>query len=269
MRTNKVNAMLVAGPLALAILIGGPTVGLAQTAGVQIIHNSPDPAAATVDIYLGTDLAVPDLGFREATPVVDLPAGTELQIGVAPGNSTSSADVLAWFPVTLDAGQSYAVMAAGVLGGGVSNPDGVPVGFDLEIYPGLQTTAGGGQVGLLAFHGAPDAPTVDVRALGVGTLFGSLTFREYDGYLPVPAGSYTLQVTPAGNASVVVAAFTADLSGLGGAAAVVFASGLLAGSGSDGFGLFAALPNGQVVELQQKVVAATEVSWGGVKGLFD
>jgi hypothetical protein len=191
----------------------------------------------------------------------------ELQVGVAPGTSASSDDVIAWFPLTLTAGESYVVMAAGVLGP-LSNPDGLATGFDLSVYPGLQTSAAGGEVGLLAFHGAPDAPTVDVRAVGAGVLFGGLAFREFDGYLSVPAASYILQVTPAGQPGTVVAAFTADLAGLGGGAAVVFASGLLGGGAGSPFGLFAALPSGTVVELASRTVAVSAASWGGLKGLY-
>jgi hypothetical protein len=247
------------------LMMGGGTAA-AQTADVQIIHNSPDPAAATVDIYLGESLAVPDLAFREATGILSLPAGVELQIGVAPGNSSDAGDVIAWFGPTLTAGESYVVMAAGVLDPGLpGNPESIDTSFDLHIFPGLLTSATGG-VALLAFHGAPDAPTVDVRAVGVGTLFGGLAFGEFQGYLTVPAASYRLQVTPAGDPGTVVAAFAANLGGLQGGAAVVFASGFLDPPSRDsGFGLFAALPDGSVLPLDQVPIAAEAATWGALK----
>ena len=68
--------------------------GFAQTARVQVIHNSADILAGSVDIYINNVLEIPDFAFRTATPFIDLPAGVTLNIGVAPGNSTSVNDTL-------------------------------------------------------------------------------------------------------------------------------------------------------------------------------
>lgn len=46
---------------------------IAQTARVQVIHNSADAAAAEVDVYINADLALDDFAFRTATPFLDLP----------------------------------------------------------------------------------------------------------------------------------------------------------------------------------------------------
>jgi hypothetical protein len=253
----------------LALLAGAVTAG-AQTADVQIIHNSPDPGAATVDIYVDGTLAVPDLAFRAATGVVPLPAGVELVVGIAPGDSDGPGDILASFPFTLTAGESYVIMAAGVLDppSFPSNPEGVSTAFDLYVQPGLLTSDPGSNVSLLAFHGSPDAPTVDVNAVGVGTLFGSLQYTDFQGYLSVPPAEYELQVTPAGQPGTVVATFTAPLDGLGGGAAVVFASGFLSAAGLGGipaFGLYAALADGTVLPLDHSPVSVDDASWSAVK----
>ena len=80
------------------MLIGFSTI-FAQTARIQIIHNAADPAAQEVDIYINGDLALDNFAFRAATPFIDLPAETPLNIGVATGNSSSASDTLKNFIV--------------------------------------------------------------------------------------------------------------------------------------------------------------------------
>ena len=76
------------------------------TAIVQVIHNSSDILAGSVDVYVNDELAIPDFEFRKATPFIDLPAGVTLNIGIAPGNSGSVNDTIANFPVVLSAEES-------------------------------------------------------------------------------------------------------------------------------------------------------------------
>jgi hypothetical protein len=227
---------------------------LLTTARLQVIHNAADPAAAEVDIYVNGDLLLDDFAFRAATPYIDVPAGVELVIGVAPGSSTGPGDIIATFPVTLTAGETYAVIANGVLDPGAfaANPDGRSTAFTLLTKIGAREAATDmGMVDFFALHGATDAPTVDVIARGVATLVDNAAYGDMTGYLSVPPAEYILDVTPGDDNSTIVASFEADLSGLAGGAAVVFASGFLnpaANQDGPAFGLFAALPNGAVVE---------------------
>jgi hypothetical protein len=251
-------------------------LAMAQTASVQVIHNSPDPGAASVDIYIneGMDPAIPDFAFRAATPVLELPAGVELRIGVAPGSSSGPDDILATFPVVLEDGGSYLVMATGVLDMSLpGNPEGEDTAFTLKIFSPLTTSAGAGWVELLAYHGAPDAPTVDVQVMGGDVLIDDLTYGMFtDGYLSAPAVDLVLEVTLGNDNDAVVAAYDAPLSALDGAGAVVFASGFLGGGDGSmlpGFGLFVALADGTVIELSESVVSTESTSWTGVKNLFD
>lgn len=239
-----------------AALANGTVVAfpLNTNARVQVIHNSADPAAAVVDVYGNSNPLIPDFAFRTATPFIDVPAGVDITIGIAPGTSTSVNDTIPGLSMTvnLTAGQSYVVIANGVTAPAsfAVNPDGRPTGFALYVKPAVREAGtDGGNVDFFAFHGATDAPTVDVIARGVATLVDDAAYGDFTGYLSVPAALYTLDVTPAAG-SPVVASFAADLSTLGGGSAVVFASGFLdptTNQNGEAFGLFAALANGTVV----------------------
>ena len=235
------------------------------TARLQVIHNAADPGAASVDIYLGDTRLLDDFAFRAATPFIDAPANTPVNIGVAPGTSSSVNDVLASFEVTMSAGKTYVVMANGVLAPDdfAANPDGMNIGFSLYSYDmGREAGESMDKVDLNVFHGSTDAPAVDVIAQGVGTLVDNAAYGDFTGYFSVPAGSYNLDITPAEDNSTVVATFGADLSGLGGGAAVVFASGFLSpadNQNGEAFGLFAALPTGDVVALPALTTARLQV----------
>jgi hypothetical protein len=229
------------------------------TARLQIIHNAADPAAAAVDIYVNGDRLLDDFAFRTATPFIDVPAGVELVVGVAPGTSTSADDVIAQFPLTLADGETYVAMATGVLDPGAfaDNPESRSIGFTVQPYVGARERGFWSLLNLNAFHGATDAPSVDIRYRSPWShhsraLFEDLGYGEFSGYRYVLGRQLILDVTPAGDAGTVVASFKADLRGLRGGAAVVFASGFLnPGANQDGaaFGLLAALPDGRVIAL--------------------
>jgi hypothetical protein len=230
----------------------------AQTARLQVIHNAADPAAEVVDVYVnGGSPFIDDFAFRTATPFVDVPAGVPLNVGIAPGTSSSVDDTIASFLVTLEQGKTYVAIANGVLdpAGFAPNPDGQSIGFTLFARDRIRERSPFSSVRVIAFHGATDAPTVDIlrrTRWGNRRLFNNLTYGEFSRYRWLYPKRYVLDVTPGNDNSTVVASFEADLSGLAGGAAVVFASGFLDPTlNQDGpaFGLFAALPNGQVVAL--------------------
>lgn len=242
------------------------------TARLQVIHNAADPAAASVDIYVNGGLYESDFAFREATEFRTVPAGVELQVGVAPGNSTSAEDVIATIPVTLESGKTYVAVANGVLDPTLfaANPEGKPIGFTLIARSGLRENCGYRRaVSLVAFHGSTDAPAVDLyveRTWGENKLLaGGLSYGEFSDYAWLKPRHYTVSVTPAGQPQTVVASFEADLSGLAGRTAVVFASGFLdptANQNGQAFGLYAALSDGTVVELPAASAVAARITDG-------
>lgn len=207
---------------------------LTPTARLQVIHNSPDPA---VDVYAGNTRLLDNFAFRTATPYFDVPADRTFPVGVALDTSTSAASAIASFPVNFATGKTYAVFASGIVGG---NP-----GFALLADEAREAAANPAKVEFATHHGSPDAPAVDVSIFGSGPIANDLQFGDFSPYVAVDPGNYLIQVKLAG-ASTVVGTYQADLGGLGGASARVFASGLV--NGAPGFGLFAALADGTVVE---------------------
>jgi hypothetical protein len=211
--------------------VSGPGDGKAK---IQIIHNAPSP---TVDIYAGADKLLDNFAFRTATPFVEVPAGVTIPIGVALSNSQSAADALATFPVQFAANRRYVVVATGIVGG---NP-----GFTLKVFDmGRENASTPDNIGILFFHGSPDAPTVDV-VVGGSPVINDASYGDFQGYLDLPASSvnFKLSVTPGNDNSRVVAAYNADLRWWRGRTAVIFASGFL-GGGGPAFEPWVALSNG-------------------------
>lgn len=236
----------------------------AQTARLQVIHNAADPAANVVDIYLNGSKLLDNFEFRAATPFIDAPANQEIAIGVAPGTSGSAADIIATFKVTLAAGKKYIAVANGVLDPSsfAPNPDGKNTGFNLFIKEDAQESAmNSGNVEFAVMHGSTDAPTVDIVARGVATIVDNAPYTAITKYISVPAADYTLDIKDASGA-VTVATFSAPLSGLANGAAFVFASGFFTPSANQngaGFGVFAALPDGNVIALPAITTARLQV----------
>lgn len=238
-----------------AALANGTVIELPATsmARLQIIHNAADPATQQVDVYVNGNLALDNFTFRTATPYFDVPADVLLNIGIAPSTSTSVNDTLKNFEVTFTNAETYVAIANGVLnlGNFAANPEGRNTGFTLFLQNNMREAATGTDVDIRVVHGCTDAPGVDVVAVGAGIIVDNANYADITPYFSVPAAAYTLQVTPAADNNTVVASFIADLNGLGGGAAVVFASGFLdpmSNQNGEGFGLFAALANGTVVE---------------------
>ncbi|MBK7295280.1 MAG: DUF4397 domain-containing protein [Flavobacteriales bacterium] len=234
--------------LALSLILGA-SFAQAQTARVQVIHNSADAAAASVDVYLDNTLLLDDFEFRNATEFIDAPAGVSFTIGIALSTSMSSADAIFTQDFTLADGETYVIVADGIVSPTGYSP---AVPFTLEVYPmGREAAVGGSMMtDVLVHHGSTDAPTVDIYESAVvnTTIVEDAPYGAFAGYLELPTTDFTLQVRDEFN-STIVAAYSAPLGtlNLGGAALVAIASGFLDPSmNSDGapFGIYVALPSG-------------------------
>jgi hypothetical protein len=234
-----------------AALPNGTVVPFATTtissARLQVLHNSADAAASTVDVYANGTLLLDNFAFRTATPFIDVAANTPILIDVAPSNSTSSAQSIYNTTINLPGNTKAIAVAQGIVSASGYSPN-IPFGI-AAFTNGKEDGTSGTNTDVLVIHGSTDAPAVDVDANGTSpNLISNLAYNNFQGYASVPTADYTLNVKPAGS-SAIVASYTAPLATLAqqGKALAVVASGFLTpASNSNGpaFGLYAVLPSG-------------------------
>jgi hypothetical protein len=250
--TPAVNNNGPAFGLWVALPAGGALIPLPSvpisTARVQVIHNSADAAAQTVDVWLNNTKLIDNFQFRTASPFIDAPAGVNFDITIQPSNSTDTTNGLARFTYNLMGGHKYQLVANGIV---------IPTGytpatpFNIYVYDiARESATSGSNTDVLVFHGSTDAPVVDVVEVGAGagTIVNNLGYSQFAGYLELPTADYSLQVRDE-TGTVVVATYAAPLASLGlnGAALAVIASGFLnpaVNNNGPAFGLYVALPAG-------------------------
>ncbi|MCS6939954.1 MAG: DUF4397 domain-containing protein [Roseiflexaceae bacterium] len=173
----------------LALTIAPAAFAQSGTAKVRVVHASPD--APAVDVIVNGNKALTNVPFFAASAYLDLPAGS-YDIQVVPTGATSPV-VIDAKGVKIEAGKAYTIAATGKLA---------------EIKPTILiddlTAPAAGKAHVRVIHFSPDAPAVDVKVAGGPTLISNLAFPKASNYLPVDAGSYDLQVTPAGATTVVL-----------------------------------------------------------------
>jgi hypothetical protein len=184
-------------------------------ADVRVVHASPD--TPPVDVFVDGARAIEGLEFGTATDFVSLPAG-EYDVDVA-ASGADIEDAVISATLELEAGVRYDVAAVGLLAdisALVSVVDADLLGSRRGSRPRRPRRAG-------CPGGRPRRRRWDV-------LFADLEFPGAGPYAELPAGTYDLEVRPAGSDDVVL-----PLEGLaltGGTVYDVYAIGLL---GDDSF----------------------------------
>ncbi len=252
---------LFAATSASGALIPLPTSTITTTR-LQAIHNCADAAASQVDIWVrsaatGTAplLLIDNFAFRTASPFIDVPAAQTVSIYIAPPTSTSIASAIATLTYNLSSASKYQLIASGILSTSGYTPGSTAAPFNLIANASVRERAqNANNTDVLVFHGATDAPAVNVAALGSGNIVSNISYGNYNsaGYLPLPsntsAGNYTLFVTnTAGTATVASYGAPLNTLNLAGSAITVLASGFLApanNSNGPAFGLWVATAAG-------------------------
>ncbi|WP_423746922.1 DUF4397 domain-containing protein (plasmid) [Haladaptatus sp. SPP-AMP-3] len=175
---------------------------------VRVIHAIPD--APEVDVYVDGNRVLQNVAFKDVSDYLDLDAGKHT-IQVAPAGQGRGSAVIDE-QVTLDANTDYTIAAGGTLDS--------PQAF---VFVDENEEPSGDQARLRAVHLSPDAPAVDIAADG-DVLVEGLEFGNASDYVEVPAGSYTIEIRPAGTNE---AAATFDVTLEGGTVVSAFAVGLL------------------------------------------
>ncbi len=236
-----------------ALASGGPLVELpayVPVARVQVIHNSADAVAASVDVWFDEELMIGNFAFRTATPFVFVPANTQVTLSVCLPDSQDPSNPLWSENYTFVEDETYILVADGII-----SPEGYDPAkpFTLFVYDGaVEEASVASNTDILVFHGATDAPTVDIveTAIGAGTIVDNLSYGQFDGYLELPTANYTLEIRDEGGTTT-VALFSAPLADLNlqGKSLTLLASGFLDPSVNNSgpeFGLLAVKADGNV-----------------------
>jgi hypothetical protein len=190
----------------------------AAQAKVLVTHASPDAP--------GVDLLVDNakqnsaaLTFPNSTGYLALNAGTRnIKVNVA-GTSTTVINA----DIDFVANKNYSLFAVD----SVANLGAVLFEDDL-------TAPASGKAHVRFIHLSPNAPAVDVALTGGGAVFPNFEFTEGSTFLPLDAGTYSLEVRLAGTSTVVL-----PLPGIAleaGKIYTVFAKGFVGGTGTQALG---------------------------------
>jgi hypothetical protein len=231
-------------------------------AAAQVIHNSPDPAAAVVDVYvdvLGDNEPVmmfDDVAFRSATEFLPLPSDLPVRLFIAPSTSDGPEDAIFERTYDLESDDTVVLIASGVLDPSqfADSPSGADISFDVVAIPGQIEAGDVTEVAVNVFHGAPDVGPVTVSLPGSGSLppiVEDLAYGNASGYATLAPQETTLLVDA--EELPTQAAFTADLEPFAGLGIVALASGFLSpddNQDGEGLGLLVVTPLGDAVFLE-------------------
>lgn len=172
--------------LLMVSLAAGLALSASAHAGVRVIHASPD--TPPVDVYVNTAPgagapAITNLPFRSATGYVPLPTDN-YRFRVTPAGATSPVPIDA--TAAINGSTDYTIAAIGLLSG-------TPAISPLVLVD--DNTINPTQARVRFVHGSPDAPAVDIFAVGLATpVWDAVSFGTSGGYRTLAPGNYNLEV---------------------------------------------------------------------------
>jgi len=183
-------------------------------AQVMVVHSSPN--APAVDVLVDNAVALDSVTFPVNSSYLPVPAGTRnVKINVDAGGTNVIDSNL-----TVTDGNAFSVFAID----SVSN-------VRLAVFADDLSDPASGNAHLRFIHLSPNAPAVNItdNSGNIISGFGSVAFTETAGFVPLPAGTYNLQVRDAATNNTVVLTLN-NVTLTDGQIYTVWASGFLSGS---------------------------------------
>ncbi|MBM4178997.1 MAG: DUF4397 domain-containing protein [Ignavibacteria bacterium] len=185
-------------------LVAVDPVGGSATAGLRLINGVFNSTGVDVIAAQADEAQISNIGFQLASVFKDVPSGDAVQIKAKA--TGAPAPIYADLTQKLAKDGKYTVL----VGADASGDEYVAkvVADDVETTPGVTKVR--------FVHWSPSTPAVDIRAvLPTGALsdpiVGNAKFGDVAAYLPVPAGTYKLAVTAAGQTTALITFNPIDL----------------------------------------------------------
>ncbi len=240
------------------------TAVVAQTARVQIIHNSPDHTLEALDVYFGNQKVVDSIPFRYSTDYRDAPANTPIVMALQSPGQQDTLGSLFRKTISFDPDSTYVLIISGLIS---TLPYDSLKPLEVRIHKSRESSRVAGKVDVLFFNGGTDAPGILIDELTVPNpnFLPLLRYGAFSAYKEVTNQNYEFRVID-NNTKQTIAPYFANFGtiGLADSAVVIVTSGLIDTSQSvpgDStssinaplFGLYMALPGGgPLIELPAK-----------------
>jgi hypothetical protein len=228
MKTNKLTPYIA---FFLVMMLGAFEMQ-AQTAKIQIVHNSPDYIIDTVDVWANDVKIANDLVFRKSTLSLTIDSG-DYVITVSKKFSTDSSALFSLLKVEgfrVDTSKTYLAFISGVVDTSMyaSNPNGVDHSLSF-VSSEVSRLAATNQIDLSFFNGTPDASQWDLNEIGLPGLVKIGDDIAYGSFSPITAlaSSNSMFNIASADSSIIVGAYRFNATGLSTKVACIFSSGVM------------------------------------------
>jgi hypothetical protein len=182
----EVEIFFLVGIVLATLLFVSPAMAQDGTAKIRMAHLSPDAPAVMVELDGEPVEALANVSYRDSSPYLDIPAGPH---DVAVYAVADPSEPVLEVSIAPEAGESYTVAGVGLLADDT---------FGARLFEDDTTEPEEGEARVRVIHAVPDVGPATVSVEDGPDLFSLPGFANASDYVGVDAGTYTLEVTPAG-----------------------------------------------------------------------